>query len=116
MIRNTMLARRTWLLLAASALSSFATGWAAAPAVDLKFTIAVIPDTQNYLDYRNQRSAGYPFDGVEIFYDQMQLPGYAVWYKPREQPGMTDEAFLAEEEFTIELDDFVQRFGRPRHR
>jgi hypothetical protein len=43
-----------------------------------------------------------------------ELPNYAAWYKPREQPGMTDEAFLAQEEFSIELDDFVQRFGPPR--
>jgi hypothetical protein len=71
-IHNKMLARTAWLLLAACALSSFATSRAAAPAVDLQFTIAVVPDTQNYLDYKNQRSAGYPFDGVEIFYDQMQ--------------------------------------------
>jgi hypothetical protein len=29
-------------------------------------------------------------------------------------PALTDEDFLAEDEFTIELDDFVQRFGPPR--
>jgi hypothetical protein len=44
---------------------------AATPAPDRKFTVAVIPDTQNYLDYLNQRASGYPFDAVEIFYDQM---------------------------------------------
>ncbi|MCH7860826.1 metallophosphoesterase [Sphingomonas sp. NPDC092331] len=35
------------------------------------FTIAVIPDTQNYLDYAHQTEAGFPFDAREIFYDQM---------------------------------------------
>ena len=49
-----------------------ATGWAASPAPDQKFTIAVVPDTQNYLDFRKQRATGYPFDAVEMFYDQMQ--------------------------------------------
>lgn len=35
------------------------------------FTIAVIPDTQNYLDYTHQTEEGFPFDAREIFYDQM---------------------------------------------
>ena len=38
-----------------------------------RFRIAVIPDTQHYLDYRKQTAAGYPFDGVELFYDQMRF-------------------------------------------
>lgn len=45
-----------------------------------------------------------------------ELAGYAAWYKPQEQPQMTDAEFLAQDEFTIELDDFVQRFGRPKGR
>ena len=38
-------------------------------------------------------------------------PDYARWYKPNEQPQMTDDAFLAQDEFTIRLDDFRARFG-----
>jgi len=36
------------------------------------FTIAVIPDTQNYLDYTNQQAEGFPFDASEMFITQMQ--------------------------------------------
>lgn len=41
------------------------------------------------------------------------LPSYADWYRPNEKPDLSDEAFLAEEEFTLELGDFFTRFGRP---
>ncbi|NYI23612.1 serine/threonine protein phosphatase [Sphingobium indicum] len=44
----------------------------AAQAPDRGFTIAVIPDTQNYLDYSHQREAGFPIDAREIFLDQME--------------------------------------------
>ena len=37
-----------------------------------EFTIAVIPDTQNYVDYRHQKSAGFPIDAAELFYEQMR--------------------------------------------
>jgi hypothetical protein len=37
---------------------------------------------------------------------------YADWYKPGEQPDMTDEQFLDADEFTIELSDFHERFER----
>jgi len=40
-----------------------------------EFTVAVIPDTQNYVDYRHQKWSGFPFDGVEQFYAQMQWVG-----------------------------------------
>jgi hypothetical protein len=43
-----------------------------------------------------------------------ELPLYAQWYRPREQPTMTDDAFLAADEFTIALEDFRTRFGAPR--
>ncbi len=43
-----------------------------------------------------------------------QLDTYAQWYKDREQPDMSDTQFLAADEFTIELNDFFQRFGMPR--
>lgn len=36
------------------------------------FTVAMIPDTQNYLDYRHQKTAGYPIDGVDLFFEQMR--------------------------------------------
>lgn len=39
------------------------------------FTVGVIPDTQNYVDYRHQKSAGFPFDAVEQYYRQMQWIG-----------------------------------------
>jgi len=42
-----------------------------------------------------------------------ELETYAEWYKNREQPDMSDEEFLAADEFTIELDDFHNRFGMP---
>jgi hypothetical protein len=38
---------------------------------DGAFTVAVIPDTQNYVDYSHQTEDGFPFDAREIFYDQM---------------------------------------------
>ena len=41
------------------------------------------------------------------------LDTYAEWYKAGEQPGMSDEEFLAADEFTIELGDFHTRFGTP---
>ncbi|MFL9841821.1 serine/threonine protein phosphatase [Sphingomonas sp. ST-64] len=36
------------------------------------FTVAVIPDTQNYVDYRHQKWSGFPFDAVEQYYAQMR--------------------------------------------
>jgi hypothetical protein len=42
-----------------------------------------------------------------------ELPDYARWYRPREKPELSDAAFLAEDEFTLELDDFFSRFGTP---
>lgn len=41
-----------------------------------------------------------------------QMPNYAAWYRPHEQPKMTDADFLAAEEFTLELSDFRKRFDR----
>ncbi len=39
-----------------------------------------------------------------------ELPTYAQWYRPHEQPEMSDEAFLRADEFTLELADFRQRY------
>ncbi|RYY23124.1 MAG: serine/threonine protein phosphatase [Sphingomonadales bacterium] len=36
------------------------------------FTIAVIPDTQNYMDYSHQKWSGFAFDATELYYDQMR--------------------------------------------
>lgn len=36
-----------------------------------KFTVAVIPDTQNYSDYRYQTANGWPIDQAAIFAEQM---------------------------------------------
>lgn len=44
------------------------------------------------------------------------LPQYAEWYRPRERPTFLDEEFWAEDDFTIALDDFRQRFGAPSRR
>lgn len=37
------------------------------------FTVAVIPDTQNYLDYTHQTAEGFPFDASKLFIEQMQF-------------------------------------------
>ena len=42
-----------------------------------------------------------------------ELKTYAKWYKDNEQPEMTDEEFLAAEDFELELSDFHRRFGVP---
>lgn len=39
------------------------------------FTVAMVPDTQNYVDYRHQKWAGFPFDAAEQFYGQMRWIG-----------------------------------------
>jgi hypothetical protein len=46
----------------------------AAPAevADTEFTIAVLPDTQNYLDYTHQKADGFPIEASEMFLEQMQ--------------------------------------------
>lgn len=36
------------------------------------FTIAVIPDTQNYADYSHQKSEGFAIDAGDLFVEQMQ--------------------------------------------
>jgi len=39
-----------------------------------------------------------------------ELEDYAEWYKNEEQPDMSDEQFLAADEFIIELEDFHDRY------
>ena len=36
------------------------------------FTLAVIPDTQNYIDFRHQKAAGFELDSSELFIQQME--------------------------------------------
>jgi len=36
------------------------------------FTVAIIPDTQNYVDFRHQKSSGFAFDAAEQYYEQMR--------------------------------------------
>ena len=36
------------------------------------FTLAVIPDTQNYIDFRHQKEEGFELDSNELFIQQMQ--------------------------------------------
>jgi len=62
----------------ASALSLGVAGAAAAKPADAfapdrgSFTIAVLPDTQNYIDWSHQTAAGFPFDASKLFLEQMQ--------------------------------------------
>ncbi|WP_206243841.1 metallophosphoesterase [Novosphingobium terrae] len=58
-------------LLAATALACTSTMALAAPAASNSFTIAVIPDTQNYIDYTHQKEAGFAFDARAMFLEQM---------------------------------------------
>ena len=52
-------------------LLSFATG-AIADRGD-SFVLAVIPDTQNYIDFRHQTARGFEFDAAELFIEQMRF-------------------------------------------
>lgn len=36
------------------------------------FRVAVLPDVQNYVSYKNQSEAGFPFDARELLFDQMR--------------------------------------------
>ena len=40
---------------------------------DRNFTIAVIPDTQNYVDFSHQKNEGYSIDAADIFIQQMEF-------------------------------------------
>lgn len=59
------------------------------PQVSQSFTIAVIPDTQNYLDYRHQGANGFAVDSSELFIQQMQ------WIAQHAQGKGGDIAFVA---------------------
>jgi hypothetical protein len=72
MISIAKTARRAALMSAAALALLGGEAHAAAPADGGRFTIAVIPDTQNYLDYTHHKAAGYPFDAKPMFIEQMQ--------------------------------------------
>jgi len=67
--------RRTWMracaLTALAALLAACAATGTAPP-DRAFTMAVLPDTQNYMDYTHQRAEGFPFDAHEQFMAQMR--------------------------------------------
>ncbi len=71
-MQTSRLHRLRDLVLASGALVAFvATGTPASSQSHDVFTIAVIPDTQNYVDYTHQKAAGYPFDGKDMFIEQL---------------------------------------------
>jgi len=56
--------------LAVVALATASAGMAQAP--DTRFAIAVIPDTQNYIDYTHQTATSFAFDARDMFLEQMR--------------------------------------------
>lgn len=59
-----------WRRLALCAAAAVSIPWAALAA---PFTVAVIPDTQNYLDYTHQKAEGFPFDAREMLFEQLRF-------------------------------------------
>jgi hypothetical protein len=53
------------------------------------FTLAMIPDTQNYVDYTHQRAEGFAFDASELFIEQMR------WVASQSRARGGDIVFLA---------------------
>ncbi len=43
-----------------------------APRKNTQFTVAVVPDTQNYSNHRHQRELGFPLNAREMLWDMMQ--------------------------------------------
>lgn len=54
---------------------------------DGKFTIAAIPDTQNYMDYTHQTAEGFPFAAVK------NLTGFPP-SRGSDNPGQTSPGYL----------------------
>lgn len=50
----------------------FASSCEAPVEIDEQFTIAVIPDTQNYLDFTRQMNEGFGINGADLFLEQME--------------------------------------------
>src|SRR5258705_3691539 len=53
------------------------------------FSIAVLPDTQNMIDYKHQTAEGFPFDASDLFLGQMQ------WIAAHAQGHGGDVVFVA---------------------
>jgi hypothetical protein len=53
------------------------------------FSIAVVPDTQNMIDYKHQRASGFPFDASDLFLAEMR------WIAEHSVPRGGDIAFAA---------------------
>jgi len=66
---NTSMRKFVKLLVMAAAIGLAAPAFAD----DRTFTIAVIPDTQNYTDYTHQSEEGFGLDADEMFLDQMRF-------------------------------------------
>jgi len=75
MIKNRFLAFVTALLLATifTACVSSNTSLKSNAKVNTSFTLALVPDTQNYLDYTKQKASGFAIDSSELFMQQMQF-------------------------------------------
>jgi hypothetical protein len=58
--------------LAAAAAFGGCAGFGASGGAGGHFAIAVIPDTQNMVDYKHQKASGFPFDASEQFLGQMR--------------------------------------------
>ena len=61
----------TWIAVIAFACASLSAA-TTATVPETTFTIAAIPDTQNYLDYSHQTAEGFPFDANQLFLAQMR--------------------------------------------
>jgi hypothetical protein len=53
------------------------------------FTIAMIPDTQNYVDYSHQMNEGFAIDAADLFVEQL------AWVAERARSKGGDIAFVA---------------------
>ena len=67
------------LLLAAFCFSAYVCQTNSTILTDKRFTIVVIPDTQNVVDFTRQKAEGFAIDSSEIFIEQMEyIAGRAV--------------------------------------
>jgi hypothetical protein len=76
-------------LCAALALACAQAGPTASSAVPEPFVLAMIPDTQNYVDYTHQKAEGFAIDASEIFIHQMR------WIAERSRDNGGNIAFVA---------------------
>ena len=72
-IKNpTRISIRQLLSVSCLALLSLLACRSAIASADNSFTLAVIPDTQNYIDFRHQKAKGFEFDAADLFIQQMR--------------------------------------------